>query len=119
MSQLFSQLSNEIAAAVERASASVVQIHGHRRPAAGVVFGDDLVVAPARALGDDTVTVRAPGGGTHEGAVLGHALSMGIGVIRVSGLGVPPIAAAEEPKVGHLAIAVGRTWSGGRVVLPR
>jgi S1-C subfamily serine protease len=113
MSQLFSQLSHDIAAAVERASASVVQIHGHRRPVAGVVFGDDLIAAPARALGDDTVTVRTPGGATHEGAVLGHGLSMGLGVVRVSGLGVTPLATAEEPKVGHLAVAIGRTWSGG------
>src|SRR4029453_5955644 len=104
MSQSFSQLSNEIAAAVERASASVVQIHGHRRPVAGVVFAEDLVAPPARALGADTVTVRAPAGSTHEGAVLGHALSMGLGVIRVQGLGVAPLATGEEPKVGHLAI---------------
>jgi S1-C subfamily serine protease len=113
MSQSFSQLSSDIAAAVERASASVVQVHGHRRPVAGVVFADGLVAAPARALGDDAVTVRAPGGGTHAGAVLGHALSMGLGVIRVEGLAASPIAAAAEPQVGSLAIAVGRTWSGG------
>jgi len=113
MSQLFSQLSNDIAAAVDRASASVVQIHGHRRPIAGVVFADDLVAAPARALGDDTVTVRTASGGTQEGAVLGHALSMGLGVVRVQGLGVTPLAVGDEPKVGHLAIAIGRTWSGG------
>ena len=113
MSQLFSQLSNDIAAAVDRASAAVVQIHGHRRPIAGVVFTDDLVAAPARALGDDTVTVRTASGSTHEGAVLGHALSMGLGVVRVKGLGVTPLAAGDEPKVGHLAIAIGRTWSGG------
>ena len=113
MSQLFSQLSNEVASAVERTSASVVQIHGPRRPVAGVVIAEDLVAAPARALGDDTVTVRTPGGGTHEGAVLGHALSMGIGAVRISGLGIPPLTVCDEPKVGHLAIAVGRTWSGG------
>jgi S1-C subfamily serine protease len=88
-------------------------VQGHRRPVAGVVFADGLVAAPARALGDDVVTVRAPGGATHEGAVLGHALSMGIGVIRVPALGAPPIATSAEPKVGSLAIAIGRTWSGG------
>src|SRR4029453_19608499 len=102
MSQSFSQLSKDIAAAVERASASVVQIHGHRRPVAGVVFADGLVAAPARALVDDTVTVHAPGGGTYDGAVLGHALSMGVGVVRVTGLGAPPLAAGDEPGVGHL-----------------
>jgi len=113
MSQFFSQLSSEIAGAIDRASAAVVQVHGHHRPSAGVVFADDLILAPARGLGDETVTVRTPGGNAVEGAVLGHALSMGLGVVRVPGLGVTPIASAEEPRVGHLAIAVGRTWSGG------
>jgi S1-C subfamily serine protease len=113
MSELFSKLSNEIAAAVDLASASIVQVHGRHRPAAGVVFADDLIAAPARALSDDVVTVRVAGGATLEGAVLGHAMSMGIGVVRVSGLGVKPLEVAAEPAVGSLGIAVGRTWSGG------
>lgn len=113
MSNVFAELSSQIASAVERAAASVVQVHGHHRPAAGVVFADDLIVAPARALGDDTAIVRLPGGNTVEGVVLGHAVSMGLAVVRVAGLGVTPLSPADEPKVGHLAIAVGRTWSGG------
>jgi S1-C subfamily serine protease len=112
MGQLFSQLSREIAAAVERAAASIVQVHGPHRPVAGVVIAEDLVAAPARALGDDEVTVRVAGGSTSQGAVLGHALSMGIGTIRVNGLGLAPLPVRDEPKVGTLAVAVGRTWSG-------
>jgi len=112
MSNLFSDLSSSIQAAVERAAASVVQIQGHGRPAAGVVYASDLIIAPARVLSDDTAIVRLPNGNTVEGAVLGHALSMGLGVIRVPNLGVSPLPPADEPKVGHLAIAVGRTWSG-------
>jgi serine protease DegQ len=38
---------------------------------------------------------------------------MGVGVVRVTGLGAPPLAAGDEPAIGHLAIAIGRTWSGG------
>ncbi len=112
MSNIISELSTQFAAAVERAAGSVVQIQGHRRPAAGVVFADDLIVAPGRVLGDDTAVVRLPGGGTAEGQVLGHALSMGLAVVRVPGLGVVPAAVAAEPRVGHLALAIGRTWSG-------
>jgi serine protease Do len=113
MSNVFSDLSNNIADAVDRVAASVVQVYGHRRPAAGVVFGPDLVVAPARALGDDTAVVRLPNGSTLEGQVLGHAVSSGLGVVRVSGLGLQAAEPAAEPRVGALAIAVGRTWSGG------
>jgi S1-C subfamily serine protease len=113
MSNVFSNLSEQLTSAIERASASVVQVHGHRRPTAGVVVGTDLVIAPSRALGDDTAVVRLPNGQTTEGAVLGHAFSLGVAVLRVPDLGLPPLVAADEPKVGALAIAVGRTWSGG------
>jgi S1-C subfamily serine protease len=112
MSNLLTDLSNVVSTAVDRAAAAVVQVSGHRRPAAGVVFGENLVVAPARVLGDDVAVVRLPDGKTAEGQVLGHAIGMGLGVVKVPQLGITPITAAPEPKVGALAIAVGRTWSG-------
>ena len=34
-------------------------------------------------------------------------------MVRVAGLGAPPATSAAEPKPGHMALAVGRTWSGG------
>lgn len=113
MSNIFSQFSADIASAVERASQSIVQVYGHHRPVAGIVVGDNLIIAPARALADDTVSVRLPDGTTVEGAVLGHAPGAGIAAVRVANLAAPPLTAAEDPRVGHLAIAVGRTWSGG------
>jgi S1-C subfamily serine protease len=113
MSNAFSDMSNALAIAADRAATFVVQVYGHRRPTAGVVFGPDLVVAPARALGDDAAVVRLPNGSTLEGQVLGHAVSIGLGVVRVSSLGLAAAEPAPEPRVGALAIAVGRTWSGG------
>ena len=113
MSQIAFELSETLAAAVERAAPSVVQVHGHRRPAAGVVFADNLVAAPARALGDDAAVIRLATGETIEGQVLGHAAGTGLGVVRAEH---PKLVAAEtaaEPRVGSLAIAIGRTWSGG------
>jgi S1-C subfamily serine protease len=112
MANLFSELSNEITTAVERASRSVVQVYGHRRPVAGVVFAPDLIVAPARALGDEAAAIRRSDGNTVEGQVLGHAVGMGLGVVRVGNLGVEPAAPQPEPPVGSLAITIGRTWSG-------
>jgi len=110
---ILSDLSRELAATVDRAAPSVVQVQGHHRPTAGVVVTSDLVAAPARALGDETAVVRLHDGRTLDGAVVGHALSMGLAVVRVPGLGVEPLAPADEPTPGHLAIAIGRTWSGG------
>jgi S1-C subfamily serine protease len=113
MSHAFSQLSDVVAVAVDRAAASVVQVFGHHRPTAGVVVASDLIAAPTVAASGDTVSVRLPDGTVVEGAVLGHSSASGVAAIRVSGLTVPALLAADEPKVGHLAVAVGRTWSGG------
>jgi serine protease Do len=113
MSDILSSLSDVLGGAVERASAAVVQVQGHRRPAAGVVFAPDLILAPARALDDDEATVRVANGATHEGVVLGRTFSMGLAVVRVNALGISAIDLAPEPRVGHLALAIGRTWSGG------
>ncbi len=105
-------LSNEIAAAVDSAAPSIVQVHGRRRLAAGLVVAEHTVLTTA-VVGDDKVAVRAGNGQTAEGAVLGRIGHMGLTVVRVEGLGLRPLAAADEPKPGHLAVAVGRTWSGG------
>ena len=107
----WSTLSNEIEAAVEKAAPSIVQVHGHRRVAAGVVVAEHLVITPA-VTDDDTVAVLA-GENTVEGAVLGRIGNMGLTVIRVDGLNRPALQAAAEPRPGHLAVAIGRTWSGG------
>jgi S1-C subfamily serine protease len=107
----WSTLSNEIEVAVEKAAPSIVQVHGHRRVAAGVVVADTLVMTPA-ATDDDKVGVLI-GDDTVEGAVLGRVGNMGLTVLRVDGLNRPALPAAAEPKPGHLAVAIGRTWSGG------
>ena len=104
-------LSNDIATAVEHAAPSIVQVHGRRRVAAGLVVADNLVLTPAAA--DDTVAVRTGNGQTTEGEVLGRIGHMGLTVLRVGELGLRPLTPGDEPKPGSLAVAVGRTWSGG------
>ncbi len=112
MTDILASLSDTIAGSVDRAARSIVQVSGHARPAAGVVFAPDLVLAPAHVLENDVASVRFDGT-SHEGVVLGRAFSLGLATVRVPGLGMPPLELGVEPRVGHLAIAVGRTWSGG------
>lgn len=115
----WTSLSNEIAAAVEKAAPSIVQVHGHRRVTAGLVIADNLIATPA-ATDDDTVAVLTAdpstplgaGNETVEGAVLGRIGNLGLTIVRVEGLNRPALAAAQEPKPGQLGVAVGRTWSG-------
>ena len=105
-------LSNDIAAAVEGAAPSIVQVHGRRRVAAGIVIAEGTVLTTA-AIDEDQAAIRAGNGKTAEGAVLGRLSHMGLTVLRVEGLGLLPLTPADEPKPGHFAVAVGRTWSGG------
>ncbi len=113
MNDSLSSLSNELADAVERASGAIVQVHGQRRPAAGVVFASDLILAPAHVLENDVATVRVGKRRHPRGRRVGRAFSTGLAVIRVKDLGATPLDVAPEPRVGHLALAVGRTYSGG------
>ena len=107
----WSSLSNEISGAVEQAAPSIVQVHGGRRVASGLVVTENIVVTPA-AVDDDKVAVRAGNGQAMEGVVLGRIGHMGLTVLRVDGLGLRPLSVADDAKPGHLAVAVGRTWSG-------
>lgn len=108
----WTSLSNEIEAAVTKAAPSVVQVHGRRRVSGGVIVADNLIATPAT-TDEDTVAVLTSDGQTADGAVLGRIGGMGLTVVRVEALKRPPLTAAAEPKPGHLAVAVGRTWSGG------
>ena len=108
----WTSLSNDIAAAVEQAAPSIVQVHGRRRVAAGLVVAENLVLTPA-AVDDDKVPVRSGSGQTTEGVVLGRIGHMGLTMVRVEGLGLRPLTPGDEPKPGSLAVSVGRTWSGG------
>src|SRR5829696_8542016 len=116
----WTSLSNEIEAAVEKAAPSIVQVHGHRRVTAGLVIADNLIVTPA-AIDDDKVAVLTgdpstplgAGNQAAEGLVLGRIGNMGLTAVRVDGLNRPALVPAREPKPGHLAVAVGRTSSGG------
>lgn len=113
MTDIYSVLSSQLADAAEHAAASVVQVHARRRPMAGVVISEDVLVTPAPHLDDDAVLVRRGDGHTIEGRVLGRNPATGLAVVRAPGLGVPPARGGGEPRPGHLAVAVGRTWSGG------
>ncbi|MEZ5289594.1 MAG: S1C family serine protease [Vicinamibacterales bacterium] len=113
MTDILSQLSNQLAAAASTAAASVVQLQGHRRLVAGVVVEPDLVLTPGIGVLEGAVPVRRGDGQTFDGAVLGRSAATGLTAVKVPGLGAPPARGADEPAPGHLALAVGRTWSGG------
>ena len=110
---LLSSFSNQLADAVAAAAPSVVQVQGRRRPASGLVYADDVVLTTVRTLGrEDNLHVRRHDGEVLDAELAGWDPTTSLAVLRVKGLGVAPIRFAEaEPRVGHLALAVARSWS--------
>ncbi|MGH9314550.1 MAG: S1C family serine protease [Vicinamibacterales bacterium] len=108
-----SVISESMADAVASAAPAVVQVQGRRRPASGVVYQTDVVLTTARALGrDDGVRVRTHDGRMIDAELAGWDPATGLVVLRASGLGLPPAARADlSPRVGHLALAIARSWS--------
>jgi len=110
---LLMSLSNQLADAVAAAAPSVVQVQGRRRPASGLVYADDVVLTTVRALGrEDNLHVRRHDGALLDAELAGWDPATSLAVLRVAGLGVTPIRRApSDPRVGHLALAVARSWS--------
>src|SRR5690242_6670183 len=110
---MFTELSNQFADAVAAAAPSVVQVHGRRRPASGLVYADGVVVTTMRAVGrEDGLRVRTHGGDTLDATVAGWDPATSLAVLKVAGLTATPFSpSATPPRVGHLALAVARSWS--------
>jgi S1-C subfamily serine protease len=105
--------SNTLADAVAAAAPSVVQVQGRRRPASGLVYAGDVVLTMARTLGgEDSLRVRRHDGTVIEAELAGWDPATSLAVLRVPGLDGTPLApGTRTPRVGHLALAVGRSWS--------
>jgi serine protease DegQ len=110
---VLTSISNAFADAVDAASTSVVQVHGRRRPASGVVYAKEVVVTLARVLGrEDGLHVRQADGSLLDAELAGWDAATSLAVLRVPGLSADALAPATSPaRVGHLAVAIARSWS--------
>ena len=111
--ELLTSFSNALADAIDAAAPSVVQVQGRRRPASGLVYADGVVLTMVSALGrGDGLHVRRHDGQTLDAELIGWDPATGLAALRVSGLDTTPsIAPAAPPRVGHVALAVARSWS--------
>ena len=105
--------STQLADVVDAASPSVVQVHGRGRPGSGLVQGPDVVLTTARAIAaEDGIHVRRHDGATLDAQLAGWDPTTNLAVLRVPGLGLPQVTpSALTPRVGHLAVALARSWS--------
>ena len=104
--------SNQLADAVAAAAPSVVQVHGRRQPASGVVYGNDVVVTTSRAIGsEDNISVVVPDGQTLKAELIAWDPATHLVALRAPELKAPAPALGASPRVGHIAVAIGRSWS--------
>jgi len=110
---MLASVSNQLADIVADVSNSVVQVHGRRRPASGVVYADGVVVTTASVLGrGDSFTVRQGDGTSLEAELWGWDPATSLAVLKVPGLVAAPVRASDAPpRVGHIALALARSWS--------
>ena len=109
-------LSNQMADAVERVSASLVLVNGRpRQPASGVVYAADLILTADHVLErEEDLTISTRDGRTHAAQFVGRDPSTDLAVLRVADLGLKAAsAAAEAARVGQLVLAVGRSSAEG------
>ncbi len=122
MSDLLTNVSNELAAAAETAGQGVVRVEGRRRQAAsGIVWSGDGVIVTSHHVveRDDNLKVGLPNGETVSATLVGRDPSTDLAVLRAEAKGLTPIGhdSFNELRVGHLVLAVGRPGKDVNVTL--
>lgn len=114
---IIAALSNELADAVERAAAGVVTVNARRRmPASGIVWGADGLVVTANHVveRDDDITVSLPDGRTVPATLAGRDAGTDLALLRAQASDLEPAPrSGVAPRVGHLALAIGRPGPSG------
>ncbi len=113
---VLAEMSNELAKAVENAGASVVRVDARRRQgASGIVWdASGLIVTADHVLErEDDIIVGLADGTEVAATIVGRDPGIDIALLRVQKEGLVSIEHASDPKVGHLALAIGRPGPGG------
>ncbi len=113
-----SDLSNQLASAVELAGASVVRIDdGTRLTASGIIWSaDGVIVATSHGVErDEDVTVQLSNGRALAATIIGRDPESDIVVLRVEDAGLPAFNTADPDsvRVGSLVLALGRPGHHG------
>jgi S1-C subfamily serine protease len=111
-------LSEGMADAVEAVGPTVVRVHGRRRrPSSGLVYAPGLVLTASHAVErEEDLTVGTGDGSTLGASFVGRDHATDLAVLRVDGLEAGAASPTETaPRVGQLALALGRGGRSGNV----
>jgi S1-C subfamily serine protease len=110
-------ISTQIADVVDAVSPAVVQVRARGRAASGLVYGADLVLTTGRVIGrDEHPDVRLADGRLLNADVVGWDPASRLALLRAPGLDLPPLSPGALPRVGSLALALGRSLSNAITV---
>lgn len=105
------ELSDQLAGAVETAAKALVTVKGRaRQSATGVVYAPGLVLTANHVLErDEDLGIGDPGGTSRAAQLVGRDPATDLAVLRVAGLDVPAASpAAGAARTGQLVLAIGR-----------
>jgi S1-C subfamily serine protease len=112
-------ISNEFAAAAEKAGGSVVAVHARRwMPTSGIQWKKGVVVTVHHGVQrDEDIKVLLDGGRAVPAKLAGRDPSTDIAVLKIEegSSGAPPLGDPTSLRLGHLVLALGRTRRGDLV----
>lgn len=108
---ILTRFSDDLAAAVEKASASTVRVDSRRRgnPASGIIWAPGLIVTADHVLErEEDLSIGLPDGRDLPAQLAGRDPSTDLAILRVDASTVTPAELGPEPKVGHFVLIVAR-----------
>lgn len=112
-----SELSTQLAQAVEIGGQAVVAVHGRPQiPSSGILWQDGVVVTSDHTLKrDEDLTLTLPDGRTVPATLAGRDGGTDLAVLRIESTGAPAakVAADASLKPGNLVLALGRRGENG------
>jgi len=116
MTNEMAALSNELAAAVERAGRAVVAVHARPRfSSSGVFWRPGVIVTAEHTIRrEEEITVTLPGGTNAPATLAGSDPGTDLAVLKVDAAGHESATPAGAPPVpGNLALSIGRSEDSG------
>lgn len=114
---VLAQVSDELAAAVERAGASTVTVYARRRmPATGIVWNEQGLIVSANHVVErnDDITVDLADGRKVKATVVGRDPGTDLVLLQAEATGLTPAPRGDgTPRAGNLVLAVGRPGPSG------
>lgn len=112
-------LSNELAATVERAAASIVAVHARRGiGSSGIAWRDNLILTSSEGIrAEEGIKLLLPDGRVTAARLRGRDSGTDLALLEADAGGLPSIEFANDTalKAGQLALAVGRTANTGAI----